>query len=154
MLPQLPQFGGGYTEAEIAELHNGSVLLTSRNFFGQSSGEGPRLFARSDSGGASWAANWSAGPDLPDPYCEASIVANGENTVLYFGNPSNSKARSNYSLHRSSDGGRTWPTSKVLYSGPAAYSDLTMIHGDVALGFLFERDNYRYISFGTTPLDI
>ena len=28
----LPQYGGGFTECEVAELANGSVLLTSRNF--------------------------------------------------------------------------------------------------------------------------
>ena len=53
----LPEFGGGWTECEVAEMHNGSVLLTSRNFYGASSGQGPRLMARSDDGGATWAAN-------------------------------------------------------------------------------------------------
>ena len=61
--------------AAAAATQNGSVLLTSRNFFGRSSGQGPRLFARSDDGGASWAANWSAGADLPDPYCEAALLS-------------------------------------------------------------------------------
>ena len=77
----LPQFGGGWTECQVAELHNGSVLLTSRNFFDRRSGQGPRLFARSDDGGASWAANWSAGPDLPDPYCEG--IAAGPRTLTF-----------------------------------------------------------------------
>ena len=72
----LPQFGGGWTECQVAELYNGSVLMTSRNFYGASSGQGPRLFARSDDGGATWAANWSATEtELPDPYCEGSILA-------------------------------------------------------------------------------
>ena len=46
----LPQYGGGWTEDQVAELGNGSVLLTSRNFYGASSGQGARLFARSDDG--------------------------------------------------------------------------------------------------------
>ena len=71
----LPQYGGGWTECQVAEMHNGSVLLTSRNFFGRSSRQGPRLFARSDDGGATWAANWSAGADLPDPYCAVVRVS-------------------------------------------------------------------------------
>ena len=146
----LPQFGGGWTECEVAELHNGSVLLTSRNFFGRSSGQGPRLFARSDDGGTSWAANWSA-TDLPDPYCEASIVPGLDHSSLYFGNPSNARARGNFSVHRSTNQGLTWPTSAILYSGPAAYSDMSLTNNG-KLGFLFERNDYQYISFGAVPL--
>lgn len=146
----LPQFGGGWTECEVAELHNGSVLLTSRNSFGRSSGQGPRLFARSDDGGATWAANWSA-TDLPDPYCDASIVSSLDRGSLFFGNPSNARARGNFSVHRSTNGGVTWPTSVVLYPGPAAYSDMSLT-ANGKLAFLFERNNYRYISFGVVPL--
>ena len=47
----LPQYGGGWTECQVAELSNGSVLLTSRNLFAPTSGQGPRLMARSDDGG-------------------------------------------------------------------------------------------------------
>ena len=36
--------------------------------------------------------------------------------------------------------------------GAAAYSDLSLARGGTVLGFLFERDNYRHVSFGTTPL--
>eukprot|EP01050_Picozoa_sp_SAG11_P014263 SAG11_NODE_1738_length_4341_cov_3.274806_4_plen_147_part_00 len=43
-------FGKCWTECEVAELRNGSVLMSSRNFCGLSSGYGPRLFARSDDG--------------------------------------------------------------------------------------------------------
>jgi hypothetical protein len=41
--PELPR-----TEDQVAELENGSVLMTSRNEYGTNSGQGPRLFARSD----------------------------------------------------------------------------------------------------------
>ena len=30
----MPKYGGGWTECEVAELRNGSVLMTSRNFYG------------------------------------------------------------------------------------------------------------------------
>ena len=32
-LVYLPQYGGGWTECEVAELGNGSVVLTARNFY-------------------------------------------------------------------------------------------------------------------------
>jgi len=151
----LPQFGGGWTECQVAELSNGSVILTSRNSYGLSSGIGPRLFARSDDGGVTWVANWSAGLDLPDPYCEASIIRGGKDDLaaLYFANPSSAHSRSNFSIHRSLDEGRSWPLSRVLYPGGAAYSDISLTKDGKSLAFLFERDNYAHVSFGTTPLD-
>ncbi len=149
----LPQYGGGWTEAEVAELHNGSVLLSSRNFYGLSSGQGPRLFARSDDGGATWAANWSAGADLPDPYCEASILGEPSSGALYFGNPSNGRSRANFSIHVSHDGGRTWPTSTVVYPGGAAYSDLAFTRNG-SLAVLFEKDGYNSVAFGVVPLPL
>ena len=116
----LPAFGGGWTECEVAELRNGSVLMTSRNFYGASSGQGARLMARSDDGGSTWAANWTA-RDLPDPYCEGSILSNAAAGSLLFANPS-SHVRANFSLHQSFDDGSTWPVHHVVYGGGSAYS--------------------------------
>ena len=180
----LPQYGGGWTECQVAELRasagldpstsemfatalpclspclltrevdgrtplcadNGSVLLASRNFYGRSSGQGPRLFARSDDGGATWAANWSAGSDLPGPYCEASVTSDVASGDVYLLNPS-SHRRENFSVHVSGDGGHTWPRSDILYPGAAAYSDVTWTR-EGALGFVFERDDYNTVAFG------
>ena len=152
-LSLLPQYGGGWTECEVAELQNGSVLLTSRNFYGRSSGQGPRLFARSDDGCASWAANWSAGAELPDSYCEASILGDPSRGELLFGNPSHTR-RLNYSVHASDDGGRTWPRSTVVWPGDAAYSDMAFTrNGSVAV--LFENgyngNPYVSVAFGVIP---
>ena len=108
----------------------------------------PRLFARSDDGGATWAANWSAGADIVDSYCEASLLGAPAAGRLYFGNPF-AKRRDNYSVHVSTDGGRTWPVGRVLYPGGAAYSDLTWTRRG-QLAFLFERDNYRSVAFGVS----
>ena len=150
----LPQYGGGWTECQVAELQNGSVLLTSRNAFDTTSGQGPRMFARSDDGGVSWAANWSA-YDLPDPYCEGSLLSDPKAGTLLFGNPSHAGHRLNFSVHRSADGGRTWPRATVVYAGDAAYSDMAFTrNGSVAV--LFERgsggDPYRWVSFGVLPV--
>lgn len=154
----LPKFGGGWTECQVAELRNGSVLLTSRNRYAISSGQGPRLFARSDDGGVSWAANWSANYTtnvLPDPYCEASLLSDPtRNGTLVFGNPSAHK-RYNFSVHASDDGGRTWPRSTIVYPGDAAYSDMAFTrNGSVAV--LFEKGGggfpYASIAFGVLPV--
>lgn len=145
----LPQFGGGWTECQAAELPNGSVLMTSRNLYGKSSGQGPRMFARSDDGGATWAANWSA-YDLPDPYCEGSLLSDPKTGQLYFGNPSTARWRANYSIHTSHDGGRTWPESVVVYPGGAAYSDMSFNRNGDVVAF-FEKDNYNTVSVAIVP---
>ena len=112
------------------------------------------MFARSDDGGVSWAANWSA-YDLPDPYCEGSLLSDPKAGTLLFGNPSHAGHRLNFSVHRSADGGRTWPRATVVYPGDAAYSDMAFTrNGSVAV--LFERgsggDPYRWVSFGVLPV--
>ena len=146
----LPQYGGGWTECQVAELSNGSVLLTSRNLFAPTSGQGPRLMARSDDGGATWAANWTA-YDLPDPYCEASILSDSQGS-LFLGNPSHPTRRLNFSVHRSFDGGRTWPTSVVVYAGDAGYSDMAFVRNG-SLAVFFEKDfAVNSVAFGVLPL--
>ena len=146
----LPQFGGGWTECQVAELTNGSVLLTSRNTFAPSSGQGPRLMARSDDGGATWAANWSA-YDLPDPYCEASMLSDAQGG-LFLGNPSHPSRRLNFSVHRSLDGGRTWPASVVVYAGDAGYSDMAFVRNG-SLAVFFEKDfAVNSVAFVVVPL--
>eukprot|EP01052_Picozoa_sp_SAG31_P035160 SAG31_NODE_4207_length_3473_cov_3.916716_1_plen_481_part_00 len=80
---------GGWTECEVAELKNGSVLLTSRNLYNSRSGLAGRMFARSDDGGANWASVWSAVNDpqigLTSTYCEGSIVGVPEKGVSTLG---------------------------------------------------------------------
>ena len=55
-------------------------------------------------------------------------------------------------IRLSYDEGKTWPVSKVLYSGPAAYSCLTVLP-DTTVGCLYEKDNYRRITFARFDLD-
>jgi len=38
----------------------------------------------------------------------------------------------------STDGGKTWPYSKMIWAGPAAYSNLTVLP-DGMIGLFFER---------------
>ena len=117
----------------------------------------PSQILTTTDGGATWAANWSAGSDLPGPYCEASILGAPSQGKLYVVGPSG-PGRGNLSVHISSDGGLTWPVSHVLYPKGAAYSDASWTtaggEGDKeapALAFFFERDNYNTAAFGKLP---
>lgn len=145
----------GWTECDVAELTNGSVLLTSRasramqrKGLRTESGFGaPRLFARSDDGGESWAALWED-PNLPDPTCMASLASDpSRGRTVFFANPSHPHWRVNFSLHGSVDGGSGWASLAALYDGGAAYSDLAVMD-DGGIAFAFEKDGYQSIAFG------
>ena len=147
---------GGWTECQVAEMKNGSVILTSRNLYNDKSGLAGRMFARSDDGGANWAQVWSALNDpeigLTSTYCEGSIVGVPETGVLYFGHPDDHGRRANYSIFSSNDGGLVWKSISDVWAGGAAYSDMSMTKkGDLA--FVFERGfsdrvPYVWLSFG------
>ena len=148
---------GGWTECEVAELRNGSVLLTSRNLYNIKSGLAARMFARSDDGGKNWAQVWSSVNDpqlgLANTYCEGSVLGVPAQGMLYFGQPSSGGRRADYVVSYSNDSGLVWSTvSDKIWGGGAAYSDLAMTRsGDVA--FVFERgpsdrDPYAWLTFG------
>ena len=72
--------------------------------------------------------------------------------MLYFGNPDDHVRRANFSIHSSSDGGLLWESVSDVFTGGAAYSDLSMTRqGDIAFAFErgpYDRDPYAWLSFG------
>ena len=70
---------------------------------------------------------------------------------MMFLNPSDEKYRINMTLKVSEDLGRSWVNSKVLFSGPSAYSDMVVLK-DGNIGCLFEagiQSPYEGIVFQT-----
>ena len=139
----------GWTECQVAETKNGSLLLTSRMLGGPyinrstdavvKAMERRRGFARSDNGGHSWAEIWyirdtQPGIEARQPTCSEALVSNpaAGNGSLFWGYPGNSShARSNYTLRRSDDMGATWQFVNRVYAGGAGYSDaIVMPDGD------------------------
>lgn len=49
-------------------------------------------------------------------------------------------------LRISDDDGKTFPTARLLSNEPAAYSDIAIMK-DKSLGVLWERANYKFITF-------
>jgi sialidase-1 len=138
----------GWSECQLAELKNGSVVITSRNDAAKMKGK--RLFARSDDGAQTWVAMWEAPANLPDPKCQAALIADPAAGLLYFGNPASNTSRTNYSVHVSRDGGLSWDSHAEVYAGGAAYSDMTLTAtGQIAC--LFEKDGYKEIALGAVP---
>ncbi len=124
-------------ECTAAELKNGKVLLNMRNY---DRSRKCRKVSLSEDGGISWGDIY---PDtvLIEPICQASLLSvfkeDGKEHVLYFLNPADTSKRQNLTLRTSVDGGVSWTGALVLYPGPAAYSDLSIL-GNGNLGCLFE----------------
>lgn len=128
-------------ECAVVELSDGRLMLNMRNYRGNNR----RGVAISNDGGESWS-EVRDDPALIEPVCQASLIRlpKGE---LVFSNPA-SKKRERLTVRFSTDQGQTWPTSRLLYEGSAAYSSLAALP-DGKIGILFERDSYKTITFTT-----
>jgi hypothetical protein len=135
----LPQ---GWTECQIAEMHNGSLLMTSRMYGAEfipdpKNDSDPnnkrRGFARSDDGGTSWSAVWYIADRQPQisrlqPACAQAMVSDATGSI-YWSHPGDlNHSRSNYTLHRSTDGGASWDFVNRVYAMGAGYSDALVLH--------------------------
>ena len=77
------------------------------------------------------------------------MIAYGKS--LLFSNPGSKTERRDLTVSVSDDGGRTWPKRTLVAPGPAAYSDLVILHHG-ELGLLWERGNSGGIVFRALPL--
>ena len=145
-------------ECQVAELHDGTLLINCRNHWGRSGNDpakkGRRITALSRDGGASWSEP-TLDDELPEPTCQAGLVARAKpaadgRTRLVFTNP-NSKSRERMTVRFSDDGGATWPTSRLIFAGSAAYSSPAELP-DGRIGLLYERNDYAEIAF--TVIDV
>ena len=148
------QIGGsadpGTNESQVVELADGRLMLNMRNHPPRA--ENFRMVATSDDGGRTWS---QAKPDraLVEPPAQASLLrlttaaADGRNRLL-FSNPASAR-RERMTVRMSEDEGATWPVSRVVHEGPAAYSSLVVLP-DRSIGLLFERGDrspYEKITF-------
>lgn len=137
----------GTDECEVAELADGSLLINLRGLAGNH-----RKVALSRDGGATWLPA-AEDPTLVEPGCEGSLrvltsVPVDRKNRLLFMNPA-SLTRRNMTVRLSYDEGRTWAVAKTLYSGPSAYSCLSVLN-DLTVGCLYEcgvRSPYERITF-------
>jgi len=124
-------------ECTVAELSNGRLMLNMRNY---DRSKHCRMISLSDDAGMTWSTIF---PDsvLIEPICQASLLgfpAKGRNRrSLLFTNPADENQRRNLILRQSIDNGKTWPGRWVLHTGPAAYSDLTVLPGGI-VGCVYE----------------
>jgi sialidase-1 len=152
------QLGGVHedrtNESAVAELSDGRVLQQMRSYHDK----GIRAMADSIDGGDSWDKVYLDSA-LITPVCQASMISNtgfkNEGTAgekwLLFASPFG-KGRERMTLWLSLDDGKTWKHQKQLHEGGSAYGNLVQLADD-RIGLLFEKDNYRTISFTTFSLE-
>ena len=122
-------------ECVVLELDDGSLYLNMRNTLGRKC----RAWAKSIDGGLSWS-DVKLDETLIEPVCQGSLI--GSTDFAIFANPASTE-REKLTLRLSDDGCRTWPKSRVLHPGPAAYSDLC-IDAQGRIHCLFEcGENHR-----------
>jgi sialidase-1 len=140
-------------ESTIVELDDGSLLHNMRSYHKKNR----RAVATSKDGGLTWSAV-KLDEALVEPVCQASILRyawpeDAQKGTILFSNPASVK-REKMTVRLSYDEGATWPISKLLHAGPAAYSCLTILP-DKSIGCLYERGEkgpYEKISFARFPL--
>ena len=136
------------SESAIAELEDGSLLLSMRN----ESRAGQRAWARWEWQENLWDGKWSAvWLDLPDPTCMASLIRHPHGELI-FSNPADAQQRRKLTIRSSRDGGRTWSGGQLLDPGGAMYSCLTVLR-DGQLGVLYESVDAEGLVFVRFPLD-
>jgi sialidase-1 len=138
------------SESQIAELTDGSLLLSMRD----ESRSGKRAWARftwkDDLSKGTWGEPWFT---VPDPTCMASLVSY-PNGPLLFSNPNSATERVALTIRTSTDDGKTWSDGRLLDPRPCAYSCLTVLR-DGSVGVLYEcgdRSNVETLSFARFPL--
>jgi len=121
----------GCNESQVVELSDGSLMMNMRSYNGKQC----RAVSISKDGGESWP-EITHDPTLIEPVCQASIItySHGSNkSLVLFSNPADKKSRIRMTVRLSYDDGRTWPVSKILHEGPAAYSSLAVLeNGEIA----------------------
>jgi sialidase-1 len=132
-------------ECAAIELPDGTLMLNSRSYRGKAC----RGVSLSKDGGATWE------PAIDDPVlvesvCQASLIRYCQSLVV-FSNPAVPKGRHHLTVRLGSADAKTWNHSRVVCEGSSAYSSLAVLPGG-EIGLLYERDDYKHLTFAHFPL--
>ncbi|MHC4176248.1 MAG: sialidase family protein [Planctomycetota bacterium] len=133
----------GIDEDQLVELSDGQLLMDARQH------GGPRRWtATSSDGGRTWSQP-RPGQQVTPVCCAIErytlkSAGDDRNRILWTG--PKGPGRNKLIVLVSYDEGRTFTNERVISDGPAAYSDLTVLK-DKSAGVLWERGNYRFITF-------
>lgn len=134
-------------EAQLVELGDGIVMANMRNQHLQvrlsntlNEKGNTRAVSISMDGGENFGPIYYD-PALIDPICAASIIRDYRTNVIYFSNAAHPTKRINMSVKRSSNWGKTWDRTLLVYEGPSAYSDMIDLDSDEFIGMTWETNS-------------
>ena len=139
-------------EAMAVETADGSIYMNMRS----RQEKRMRAFAWSEDGGVSWSPV-QFDQSLPEPSVQGSVIRFtdeerfSKNRVL-LAHPSSQTERKQFTVRMSYDECRTWPVSKVVHEGSAAYSDLA-VADDMTILSLYEADQYSKLALARFNLE-
>jgi sialidase-1 len=133
-VPNSPEFVNP-SEGALAQLPSGEVMLNLRS----ESSAGRRVVLTSPDGATHWTPP-RFHPELPEPICFASLLADPKGKRLLFLNPDNfeNRQRRNLAVRISRDNGLTWSQKISVDPGWAGYADLALARNGDLLVF-YER---------------
>jgi sialidase-1 len=139
---QVPGAQGG-NECQVVELADGKIMMDIRQ-----NGGPHRWIATSSDGGQTW--NTPRPGEAVSPVacaierCTLKSAHSDRNRIVWTG--PKGPDRKALVVRVSHDEGQTFAGERLIYSGLSAYSDLAVLK-DGSIGVLWERDDYRYITF-------
>lgn len=123
--------GLGGNESCLVELENGDIMQHVRIAETDlPAGGGYRGSNFSSDGGVTWASSLTINTDLIDPGCQGAVCnvkKEGKPTNTLLVSNCKSSSRSNMTISKSTDGGKTWSRAYNVFSGRAAYSDIIQL---------------------------
>lgn len=143
---QVPGQHGG-DEDQMVELADGRILLDIRQETGPH-----RWLAESSDGGRTWSEP-RPGQQVTPVCCAIeryTLKSAGDDRDRILWTGPRGPGRKTLVVRTSYDEGQTFTNERLIADEPAAYSDLTLLK-DKTVGVLWERGNYRFITF--TRLD-
>lgn len=147
----------GTNESQVVELADGRLMHNMRNH-PPKAGENFRMVGISADGGRTYAGPLREDRTLIEPPAQASLlryptVAAGDHNRLLFSNPASTR-RERMTVRVSHDEGQTWPASRIIHAGHAAYSSLVVLR-DGRIGLFYERGEktaYERLTFARFSL--
>jgi sialidase-1 len=139
-------------ECAVVELPDGTLMLNSRSYRGKAC----RGVSLSKDGGATWEPT-TDDPALVESVCQASVIryamklTDDTKCLLVFANPAVPKGRNHLTVRLSEDNGKSWPHARLICEGSSAYSSLSVLP-DEDIGLLYERNDYKQLTFTCFPL--